>query len=347
LVELMTSDTLSPMSFQAAMDRYLSEVSSQLSPSSQARHERLVRMLIKGLGGERPLGSITPLLLSDYREKRLKNASAGTVEKDFLFLSELFERALSHWQVDFEGNPVNNLGSTARTHSRDRRLRPGEQVRLLAACDQYSNPMLGWVVRLALETAIRKSELLALKREHVDLENRTVTIPKTQTKAPRPVPLSQVAVQTLQEVFAQKNVPEDTSLLFYGELGRYETRRPYAVDRTFRKILMIARMKAFRFSDLRFEAISRLEDAGFSELEIVAIAGTRAIRGRRDPQQQPAALVTRLDALGVGVLSADHPVARRKNPPGKRAKEPELEEKKGRRGGGRASFGITVGINQP
>jgi integrase len=346
----MTDDDISTLSLQAAMDSYLAEISGRLSPQSQARNERLVRTLSKGLGGDRLLDSVTPLVLADYREKRLKGASASTVEKDFVFLSAMFDWAIDKWNLATAGNPVNSLGSTARTHGRDRRLRPGEKVRLMAACDQHSNPLLGLVVRIGLETALRKSEILALTHDDINLGQRVVVVPKSKTKAPRQVPLTQTAVQLFQEVLAQKERPVDTKLIFYGELGRYETRRPYSIDRIFRQILLTARLKAFRFSDLRFEAISRLREAGCSELEIIAIAGTRAIRGRRHPQQQIDALLLRLDALGIGTITADLPLIRKKPVRGSEDISGNIDDenikKPSSRSVGRGSFGVPVGIRR-
>ncbi|MBF0446662.1 MAG: site-specific integrase [Magnetococcales bacterium] len=332
---------------KAAMDRYLREVSSKLSLQGQARDERLAAMLNKRLGGQQALESITPLTLSDYREKRLKEASAGTVEKDFLFLAALYDWAIRHWQLGLNGNPVNSLGRTALSHGRERRLRPGESVRLLAACDQHVNPLLGWIVRLGLETALRKSELLALREGDVNLQQRVVVVPKSQTKAPRPVPLTQVAVEIFKEVLSHRERPTDSDLLFYGELGRFGTRKPYAIDRVFRQLLLTARLKAFCFGDIRFEAISRLREAGCTELEIIAIAGTRTIRGRRRPEQQLPALLARLDALEIGLVSSKNQPRQRKQISSVSSQE-EVEPEPKTRGkrGERGSFGISIGIRE-
>jgi integrase len=340
----MSQEEQAEITLKVALDRYLAQVSQKLSPKSITRHERLGRTIAKGLGGDIPLVSITPLLLDGYRQKRLKGASATTVEKDFVFLADLFEQAIANWQLGVEVNPVNSLGTTARTHKRDRRLRAGEQARLLAACDRLNNPFLGLVVRISLLTALKKSEILALKYDDVDLQKRVVVVPKTPSRAQRIVPLSQKAVKLFSQALSQQNRPDDVKLIFYGEQGRYDSRRPYAIDRVFRQVLLTARMKAYRFSDLRYEAISRFSEAGCSELEIIAIAGTRAIRGRRHPQQQIEALLIRMDALGIGVQDDDAAAS---------TKKPSKEEKKGRdalttkRGAkpvSRGSFGVTVGI---
>ncbi|MBF0446031.1 MAG: site-specific integrase [Magnetococcales bacterium] len=340
----MSQEEQSEITLKMALERYMAEVSQKLSPQSIARHERLGRTLVKGLGSDTPLTSITPLLLDGYREKRLKGASATTVEKDFAFLADLFERSIAKWQIGVEVNPVNNLGATARTHSRDRRLRAGEQVRLLAACDRLSNPFLGLIVRISLLTALKKSEILSLKYTDIDLQKRIVVVPKTPSRAQRIVPLSQKALKVFAQALHQENRPDDVKLIFYGEQGRYDTRRPYAIDRIFRQVLLTARMKAYRFSDLRYEAISRFSEAGFRELEIIAIAGTRAIRGRRHPQQQIDALLSRMDTLGIGVENNDEATPAKKTGKEEQKGRVALTTKRGTRAVSRGSFGVAVGI---
>ncbi|MBF0383652.1 MAG: tyrosine-type recombinase/integrase [Magnetococcales bacterium] len=340
----MTLEDNEEITLGVALNRYLAEVSQKLSPQSIARHERLARTVKKGVGGDTALNVITPLLLDSYRQKRLKGASASTVEKDFVFLSALFEHAIANWQLGIDVNPVNNLGSTARSHRRDRRLRDGEQMRLLAACDRLSNPFLGLVVRIALSTALKKSEILVLKYEDVDLQKRIVIVPRTPSRAPRTVPLTQKAVKLFAEAMNQENRPDDVKLIFYGELGRYESRKPYAIDRIFRQVLITARMKTYRFSDLRFEAISRFKEAGFNDLEIIAIAGTRTIRGRRHPQQQIAALLARMDELGVGVEDDNLATVTKRDENLIGKERSTTTTKRGARAVSRGSFGVAVGI---
>ncbi|MBF0194883.1 MAG: tyrosine-type recombinase/integrase [Magnetococcales bacterium] len=327
-----------------AFDRYMAEIEQKLSPQSITRHERLGRTLAKGLGRDTTLASITPLLLDGYREKRLKGASAATVEKDFVFLADVFEHAINKWQLGLEVNPVNNLGSTARTHRRDRRLRAGEQVRLLAACDRLNNPFLGLIVRISLLTALKKNEILILKNEDIDLQKRIVVVPKTSSRAIRIVPLSRQAVKVFAEAMRQENRPDNVKLIFYGEEGRYDTRRPYAIDRIFRQVLLTARMKSYRFSDLRYEAICRFREAGCNELEIIAIAGTRTIRGRRHPQQKVDALLARMDELDIGMLDYDESISTNKAKKVKDTNDDTLATKRGTKPVSRGSFGVAVGI---
>ena len=53
-------------------------------------------------------------------------------------------------------------------------------------------------MRLALETAMRQSELVGLRWEHIDLNRRTAHLPDTKNGESRTVPLSTVAVEVLR-----------------------------------------------------------------------------------------------------------------------------------------------------
>ncbi|MDH3932908.1 MAG: hypothetical protein OET16_11855, partial [Chromatiales bacterium] len=48
----------------------------------------------------------------------------------------------------------------------------GEERRLPAACSRHSNPMLGWMVQLALHSEMRVGEVQSLRRNRVDLTRR-------------------------------------------------------------------------------------------------------------------------------------------------------------------------------
>ena len=75
-------------------------------------------------------------------------------------------------------------------NARERRLEAGEESRLLAALDASHGRHLISVALLALETAMRRGELLALRWEHVDLKRRVAHLPETKNGKSRDVPLS-------------------------------------------------------------------------------------------------------------------------------------------------------------
>jgi integrase len=72
-----------------------------------------------------------------------------------------------------------------------------DEARLLEACKP--NPLLDSVVTLALNTALRKSEIRLLRWNRVDLFQRTLTVGKSKTEggSGRPIPLNALAYAAL------------------------------------------------------------------------------------------------------------------------------------------------------
>ncbi|MBF0128043.1 MAG: tyrosine-type recombinase/integrase, partial [Magnetococcales bacterium] len=166
-------------------------------------------------------------------------------------------------------------------------------------------PMLGWIVRLVLQTAMAKEELLRLRKGDLDLAARVVTIPKTLVRPVRQVPLTWEAVRIFRQVLAYPERPPEEELLFFGAVGKGGVRNPLAIDKALRTVLLQARMKGFRFNDLRNEALSRMEEAGLNAAELLTVAGqplprTLSPHGARLVRPTMAELVIRLDGAGLG-----------------------------------------------
>lgn len=75
---------------------------------------------------------------------------------------------------------MGHIRKPAPAKGRDRRLSADEEKALLRACDHHSNPMLGWIVRIALYTGMRAGEINTLTRRQVNLEKRTVHLTETK-----------------------------------------------------------------------------------------------------------------------------------------------------------------------
>lgn len=286
------------ITLEMLLHRYISEISSKKSPTAHARDSRIARHLTVRLGAT-PLEEVTPLLLTRFRDARLKEASAHTVARDLALLAHVIETAMQQWTVAMVCNPVHLVAAPPHVHGRGRHMRPGERVRLLAACQRHSNPMLGWVVTLILETGMRKGEILGLQQSQVDLAQRVAHLSRTGTWAPRVVPLNQTAIMVFQKALQHTAETPHTTLIFFGEPGKFGRRKPYAVDRVLRQVMSRANLKPFGCDELRDDAILRMQEAGLTEEEVVAITGRRSMRiDRRAPHLQAEVLLKRLDTLG-------------------------------------------------
>src|SRR6185436_19349598 len=70
-------------------------------------------------------------------------------------------------------------------------------VRLLGACAESRNPFLTAIVTIALNTGMRKAEILGLEWERIDLSSSRLTLYKTKSGKPCGVPVNTAVYDTL------------------------------------------------------------------------------------------------------------------------------------------------------
>lgn len=180
---------------------------------------------------------------------------------------------------------------------RNRRLDNDESARLLSAVDGHSNPMLGWIVRIALETGMRSSEIVTLRCGQVDVGRRLVRLVETKNTMPRTIPLTTEATALFEAALGNPLRPKGL-ISSFGEPGKDGVRRPYNFNKVWMQIKSSAGCSDFRFHDLRHEAVSRLVEFGLSDQEVAAISGHKSMQMlRRYTHLRAEDLVTKLDKL--------------------------------------------------
>lgn len=280
----------------AALDRYLQEVTPTKKASTQLREVRRDKTL-RAFFGSYTLATVTPELVAKFRDERLKAGLAGnSIRLDLALLGHLFTVAMQEWSVGLTYNPVKLIRKPAAGAARDRRLTEVEETQLIAAISAHSNPMLRWIVTLAIETGMRLSEIVNLTRAQVDLPRRIVRLADTKNGSARTVPLTLTATEAMRQAMAHGIQPDDTELLFFGEPGRDGKRRPYTFNRVWTRLTKSAGITNFHFHDLRHEAVSRLVEAGLSDQEVSAISGHKSMQMlKRYTHLRAEDLVSRLD----------------------------------------------------
>ena len=163
-------------------------------------------------------------------------------------VSHAIEIALREWGLWLPRNPGKMVRRPSVPQGRKRRLEDGEEERLLAACDRGRTPLLKQLVVLAIETGMRRGELLGLRWEHVHLAKRIVHLPLTKNGESRDVPLSRRATDTLTALSKHKRPNIDLVFPMTGN----------SVRLAFERLRTRAKMPDFHFHDLRHEAITRL-----------------------------------------------------------------------------------------
>lgn len=297
------------MTVEAALQRYLREITPTKRPSTQASEHKKTRPLIQQLG-KYSLAALSAEIIAQYRDRRLAGdaddvgnlipRSNNTVRLELALLSHLFTIAIKEWGMGLPTNPVSNIRRPAPGTGRNRRLTSEEAQRLRDAVASGSNPMLGWIVQIAQETGMRLSEITGLKRNDVDLAKRVVRLEVTKNGSRRNVPLTRMATDAMRNALANPARPKGVELVFFGEPGKDGVRRPYLFDKAWADAKKLARLENFRFHDLRHEAVSRLVEAGLSDQEVAAISGHKSMQMlKRYTHLRAEDLVGRLDSLEV------------------------------------------------
>jgi integrase len=158
---------------------------------------------------------------------------------------------------------------------RTRYLNEGEIKKLLAACSDSRNKHLGLIVTLAINTGMRKSEILNPRWERIDMSadlgfNARITLYDTKNGDARGVPLNRAAIAALATL---EPVPEKR----VGSVFKRKNGEDWCQIRTaFEKAVDRAGLSDFRFHDLRHTAASHLAMRGRPLREIQEVLGHRS-----------------------------------------------------------------------
>jgi integrase len=166
--------------------------------------------------------------------------------------------------IPIPNNPISDIKKPPPSKPRDRRLEGGEEAKVLAACREGRNKLIEPITRFAIETGMRRGELLALTWKDINLDNRTLHIEHTKNGHPRTIPLSSEAVNLLRGLEA---LSERTGNVFP------MTRN--SLKLAWQRVVKRAGVEDLHFHDLRHEAISRFFERGLSIPEVALISGHR------------------------------------------------------------------------
>ena len=251
-------------SLAQVLERYRLEV-TPTKRGAQDENLRLRAMALRPFARIR-MSALTSSYLAVYRDERLKVVSGATVNREFNVLSHAIDTARREWDIYLPLNPCTLVRRPPQGRPRNRRLRRDEEARLLSACREARNVWLAHVVTLAIETGMRRGELLALQWPYVDLEKRIAFLPITKNGESRGVPLSSRAVGVFRAL------PRSASPRVFGGLTAQ------AVKLSFKRAVRRAGIEDLRLHDLRHEATSRFFEKGLNVMEVAAVTGHKTLQ---------------------------------------------------------------------
>ena len=265
-----------------ALERYKDEVTFKKKGAVQETTK--INVIQRHSIAQFSLAVLSSKEITDFRNEMEADGKAGsTIQKYLAILSHLYNTAIRDWGMRSLDNQVRYVSKPLIGEARDRRLVGSEEERLLVACDQSSNPWLKPIVILAIETAMRKGELLHLEWKDVDLDRRVLKAKnKDQLDTTREIPLLPRAIKILQ------TLPRDIQ-------GKVFPTTDSAIKQSFKRALKRAcehvddfspgkkkpcnclGIVDFRFHDLRHEGTSRLAEI-FDTHNLAKITGHKTLQ---------------------------------------------------------------------
>jgi len=208
---------------------------------------------------------LTSQMIAQHRDERLKEIAPATVIRELSYFSSIITYARKEWGININ-NPVALVARPKNPQGRSRLMNVDETKALFEALKPTGRRSI-WMlplVRLALETAMRRSELLGLRWEHVDLGRRTIFLQLTKNGTSRTVPLSTNAIQVLNQM------PRNLD-------GRVFPVTHEVVSQAFNRARKQAGVKDIRFHDLRHMAITKLAEKLPNLIELSAVSGHKSL----------------------------------------------------------------------
>lgn len=250
--------------FKQLMTRYREEIT--IKKKGADVEESRIKMITRHPLFDRFLATISNSDIASYRDERLKSVSAGTVLKELTLMGHAIDIGIKEWGIYLPSNPVKLISRPKAAKARDRRFKEGEEKKLYDSIETHTrNTWVKPIVQIAVETAMRRGEILGLKWEHTNLKEKFVHLVDTKNGESRDVPLSSEAIKILS------GLPRDLK-------GKVFPISANSLQKAFERAVKKAELENIRFHDLRHEATSRLFEKGLNIMEVAAITGHKDLQ---------------------------------------------------------------------
>jgi integrase len=249
--------------FGDLIERYLREV-TPLMRGAGADTIRLKAIMRRPIAKEN-MATLTSNKIARYRDQRLQEIKPSTVVRELAYFSSIINHARREWGLNTP-NPVPGVRKPAQPQGRNRVLTYEEEGILLEACTPKANRNIFTrpFVILAIETAMRRGEILSLRWENINYQTRTAYLALTKNGESRKVPLSTRAMETLQ------SLPRSID-------GRVLPINFAALETNFKRARERAGLTDLRIHDLRHTAATRLSERLPNLLELSAVTGHKSL----------------------------------------------------------------------
>ena len=237
----------------------------------QVNSERQADFWIERLG-DLKLFELSRASIVEIRDELAKEKAHGTVNRYLALLSHACAVAEREWEW-MDSNPLRKVSRLEEPRGRVRFLSDAEKDSLLDAAKSSSHPHLYAIVLIALTTGARKGEILGLRWKDVYLDSNRAVLHDTKNKDRRTLTLVPLVVDELRRFQKVRRIDDD---LIFTNTKFGEANSSY-FEKAWRRARNVAKLKDFRFHDLRHSCASNLAMNGATLAEIAAVLGHKTL----------------------------------------------------------------------
>lgn len=256
------------MTLKELSDLYLKY--SKTKKRSFTRDEGLVKNLLAYFGPDTRAHKIKAFHVEQYQtmrksfcfgKKKDKKLAPATINKEVMCLRTMYNKAIQWGRL--KENPTKTVQMFKANNQIVRFLTREEIKKLLEVCRPYMRD----IVTFAINTGLRRGEILGLKWEDVDLERNIIHVRNTKNGEDRKLPIN----STVQVLLRPLKKPSGRVFLSPGG------RELEDVKKGFKAALQKAGILRFRFHDLRHTFASHLVMAGVDIMTVRDLLGHKSL----------------------------------------------------------------------
>jgi integrase len=235
---------------------------SKANKRSWTRDRTSIRKLSGHFNGLK-LHNITPWLIDKYKSSRKKEVTKASVNRELACLKHMFTMAIN-WGKAVE-NPVRKVKLFREPERRLRWLTEEECEKLVSA----SLGHIRSIIITALNTGMRRGEILSLTWDQVDFERGLITVERSKNNGIRHIPMN----RRLTEEFNSIKITSPNQYVFSNKTGE-----PFKSIKTgFLGALKRSGIEECRFHDLRHTFASHLVMNGTDIATLKELMGHKTI----------------------------------------------------------------------
>lgn len=259
--------------FSELFDKYMRDYSRKKNRTAEANVVTYTRYLATDRYGV----NFGKLRLSEISKDKVSKLISGVSEhapvhanRVLALLRSVFNRAIN-WEIWTKPNPCKGIERNPEV-SRERAVTEVEMPYLLRALQIEPNDTLRDFIKIALFTGARRSNVLAMRWDEIDFDERLWTIPLTKNGRPQVIPLMAAVMALLRE--RQAKIGTEWVFPSSGITGHYvEPKRGWSAllarATTLRLVDKLADHFSWNESEAR-RALSAIQSAPETALKIYA-----------------------------------------------------------------------------